>query len=170
MAQESLLKNRRTRGERKWEIPRSPVLLTPLVDMFTILLVFLLMSYSTGGQLMYMARNILMPESISREQLEPAVEVAVAKDRVYVDGRVVIEDLGRWYTEKKLLMPALYEVLKRKALKFKEMERQVPLFHFAGKITIQADRAIPFHVLKKILYTADRADFPHISLAVFQRD
>lgn len=151
-------------------VARSPVLLTPLVDMFTILLIFLLMSYSTGGQLMYMAQDILMPESLSQEQLEPAVEVAVATDRIYVDGEVIMDDLASWYTEKTLLMPVLYEVLKMKAVEFRKMEEKVPLFHFAGKITIQADRAIPFHVLKKVLYTADRADFPRISLAVFQRD
>ena len=149
---------------------RSPVLLTPLVDMFTILLIFLLMSYSTGGHLMYMAQDILMPESLSREQLEPAVEVAVATDRIYVDGEVVMDDLAVWYTEKKLLMPVLYEKLKFKSLEFKKMEEEIPLFHFAGKITIQADRAIPCHLLKKVLYTADRADFPRLSLAVFQRD
>ena len=149
---------------------RSPVLLTPLVDMFVILLIFLLLSYSTGGHLMYMARSVLMPESVSREQLEPAVEIAVATDRIYVDGEVIMDDLTEWYTEKKLLMPVLYENLKLKALKFKKMEEETPLFHFAGKVTIQADKALPFHVLKKVLYTADRADFPRISLAVYQRE
>jgi biopolymer transport protein ExbD len=170
MAQEPMVKMGRARRSKESFGGRSPVLLTPLVDMFTILLIFLLLSYSTGGHLMYMARNVLMPESVSREQLEPAVEVAVATDRIYVDGEVIMDDLDEWYTEKKLLMPILYENLKMKALKFKKMEEDVPLFHFAGKITIQADRALPFHVLKKVLYTADRADFPRISLAVYQRD
>ena len=170
MAQERMPRVNRTRRTEGWLAGRSPVLLTPLVDMFVILLVFLLMSYSTGGQLMYMAQTILMPESVSREQLEPAVEVAVATDRIYVDGEVVMDDLTEWYTEQKLLMPVLYENLKVKALRFKKMEQEVPLFHFAGKINVQADRAVPFHLLKKVLYTADRADFPRISLAVFQRD
>ncbi len=170
MAQEPMARILRARRAQGMLGGRSPVLLTPLVDMFTILLIFLLLSYSTGGHLMYMARNVLMPESVSREQLEPAVEIAVATDRVYVDGEVIMDDLAEWYTEKKLLMPVLYEDLKLKALKFKKMEEEVPLFHFAGKVTIQADRTLPFHVLKKVLYTADRADFPRISLAVYQRD
>ena len=170
MAQEPMAKIGRARRSQDTFGGQSPVLLTPLVDMFVILLIFLLLSYSTGGHLMYMARSVLMPESVSREQLEPAVEVAVATDRIYVDGEVIMDDLTEWYTEKKLLMPVLYENLKLKALKFKKMEEEVPLFHFAGKITIQADRALPFHVLKKVLYTADRADFPRISLAVYQRD
>jgi len=144
-------------------------MLTPLVDMFTILLIFLLMSYSTGGQLMYMAQNVLMPESISREKLEPAVEVAVATDKIYVDGEVIMEGLSDWYTGEKLLIPQLYESLKTKAMKLRKMEEKVPLFRFSGKVTVQADRAIPFRLLKKILYTADRADFPNISLAVFQK-
>ena len=170
MSQEQMVKIARARRSQEMLGGRSPVLLTPLVDMFVILLIFLLLSYSTGGHLTYMARSVLMPESVSREQLEPAVEVAVATDRIYVDGEVIMDDLTEWYTEKKLLMPILYENLKLKALKFKKMEEEVPLFHFAGKVTIQADRALPFHVLKKVLYTADRADFPRISLAVYQRD
>jgi biopolymer transport protein ExbD len=170
MPKETMIRVERTRRDRSAFSGRSPILLTPLVDMFTILLIFLLLSYSTGGQLMHMAQNILMPESLSREQLEPAVEVAVATDRIYVDGEVVMDDLAAWYTETKLLMPPLYENLKLKAVRFKKMEEQVPLYHFAGKITVQADRALPFHVLKKVLYTADRADFPRISLAVYQRE
>ena len=85
---------------------------------------------------MYMAQNVLMPESISREQLEPAVEVAVAADRIYVDGEVIINDLSEWYTGNKLMIPALYETLKTKALKLKRMEEKVPLFRFSGKLTI----------------------------------
>ena len=170
MAQEPMAKITRARRSQDMLGGRSPVLLTPLVDMFVILLIFLLLSYSTGGHLMYMAQSVLMPESLSREQLEPAVEIAVATDRIYVDGELIMDDLTEWYTEKKLLMPVLYENLKLKALKFKKMEEEVPLFHFAGKVTIQADRDLPFHVLKKVLYTADRADFPRISLAVYQRD
>ena len=153
----------RTPGQAK-------VLLTPIVNMSTILLIFLLMSYSTGGSLMYMAQNILMPESISREQLEPSVEVAVAKDRIYVDGEVVMDDLAPWYENDKLLMPILYESLKQRSMKYRQMEKQVPLFRFLGKITIQADREIPYRLLKKVLYTADRADFPSITLAVYQRE
>lgn len=170
MAQEPTAKIGRARRAQSMLGEQSPILLTPLVDMFTILLIFLLLSYSTGGQLMYMAQNVLMPESVSRDQLEPAVELAVATDRIYVDGEVIMDDLTEWYTNKKLLMPILYETLKMKAVKFKKMEQEVPLFHFAGKITIQADRALPFHVLKKVLYTADRADFSRISLAVYQRE
>jgi len=157
------------RVKRRRDPSETPVLLTPMVDMFTIMVVFLLINYSTGGQLMYMLQNILMPESISQDQLELSVEIAVAKDKVYVDGIVIMDSLNEWYSEKRLLIPTLYEQLKLRAEKFKKMEGKVPLLSFAGKATIQADREIPFYVLKKILYTVDRADFPNISLAVFQK-
>lgn len=155
--------------ERRKPSDQFPVLLTSMVDMFTLILVFLLISYSTGGQLMYMANDVVMPESTSQDQLELTVEVAVAKDKVYVDGVVVMDSLKDWYTEKALLIPGLYEHLKSRAAKLKKTQDQVPLMHFAGKATIQADKEIPFFVLKKILYTVDRADFPNMSLAVFQK-
>ena len=149
---------------------RAPIMLTPLVDIFTILLIFLLMSYSTGGQMTYMAQNIVMPESLSREQLDPGVEISVATDKIYVDGEVIMENFDEWYNTDKLLIPDLYANLKEKSRKYKNMEIEVPMFRFSGKATVQADKVIPFKFLKKILYTADRADFPNISLAVFQRD
>ncbi len=170
MIQESLFQNRPTKEKRSRDDSETTIKLTPLVDMFTILLMFLLMSYSTGGQLMYMAKEVIMPESLSREQLESSVEIAVATDRIYVDGQIIIEPLKNLYSEKNLLIPDLYSVLKEKSIKYKKMEEQVPLFRFSGKVTIQADRVIPYHLLKKVLYTADRADFSNISLAVFQRD
>ncbi len=159
------------RRQKRADLPgRTAITLTPLVDMFVIMLIFLLMSYSTGGHLVYMAQNILMPESVSRQQLEPAVEIAVALDRIYVDGQVIMDDLTEWHEGSSLLMPPLYEVLKKKAVEFRGMEKRVPLFRFTGKVTIQADKVIPFSFLKKVLYTADRANFPNISLAVFQRE
>jgi len=170
MIPESLFQDHRAKRKQRRPAGETTVKLTPLVDMFTILLMFLLMSYSTGGQLMYMAKEILMPESLSREQLESSVEIAVSTDRIYVDGQVIIEPLTNWYTKNELLMPDLYNSLKEKSLKYKEMEKQVPLFRFSGKVTIQADRVIPYRLLKKVIYTADRADFTNISLAVFQRD
>jgi len=170
MAQKRGIRNHRLSRQPDSGATRSPVMLTPLVDMFVIMLIFLLMSYSTGGHLMYMAQNILMPESLSREQLELGVEVAVGTDRIYVDGELIMDDLSGWYQEKKLLIPPLYENLKNKAVKYKKMEEKVPFYQFTGKITIQADRVIPFQFLKKVIYTADRADFPNISLAVFKSD
>ncbi len=155
--------------ERRKGSDQFPVLLTSMVDMFTLILVFLLISYSTGGQLMYMVNDVIMPESTSQDQLELTVEIAVAKDRIYVDGVPVMDSLKEWYSEKALLMPVLYEHLKLRAEKLKKTESTVPILHFAGKATIQADKEIPFFLLKKVLYTVDRADFPHMSLAVFQK-
>jgi len=146
-----------------------PVLLTSMVDMFTLILVFLLISYSTGGQLMYMVHEILMPESTSKDQLDVTVEVGVSTGKVYVDGLLVMDSLKEWYGKKEMLIPTLYEQLKLRAEELKKKADNSPLFNFNGKVTIQADREIPFFVMKKIFYTVDRADFPNMSLAVFQK-
>jgi len=70
------------------------MLLTSMVDMFTILLIFLLVNYSVGGQLMYMIEKIFMPKSISQDQLQLSVELAVAKDSIYLDGSVIMDSLA----------------------------------------------------------------------------
>jgi len=161
--------NNRVTRRRNDGLGGQPLLLTSMVDIFTNLLAFLIINFAVSGQLMHFMPDIFMPESFSRQSLEPTVEVAVSKDRIYVDGQVVIEDLTGWHEEPKLLIPALYENLKQKAAGYRKTEEQVPFFHFSGKVTIQADRAIPFQLLKKVLYTVDRADFAHISLAVLQK-
>ena len=64
--------------------------LTSLVDMLTILLVFLLKSFSVEGDLMSPAAGLRLPTSNSRDRAVPEVSVEVTRTEIRVDGRPVV--------------------------------------------------------------------------------
>src|SRR5438309_9299708 len=63
--------------------------LTSMVDMLTILVVFLLQTFSASGELLSVQKNIVLPEALNFRDLEQAPIIAVSKDAVTLDGRVV---------------------------------------------------------------------------------
>ena len=144
------------RGSR--EHPEPFVNLTPMVDVLSVLMFFLLSIYSGGGFLTVLPSGLTLPNSDVRTPLTRQVEVAVLKDKILVDRQPVADDPRTFAENEELLLPAL-----RKAL---------DVYQAGGtedaRVTIQADRATPFRLLKKVMYTVDQAGFRRQSLAVRQ--
>src|SRR3954468_2391666 len=65
--------------------------LTSMVDMLTILVVFLLQTFSASGELLTVSKNITLPEALNFRDLEQAPIIAVSKDSVTLDGRMVAD-------------------------------------------------------------------------------
>src|SRR6478735_1689513 len=63
--------------------------LTSMVDMLTILVVFLLQTFSASGELLTVQKNIVLPEAQNFKDLEQAPIIAVSKESVTLDGRMV---------------------------------------------------------------------------------
>src|SRR3954451_10152484 len=69
--------------------------LTSMVDMLTILVVFLLQTFSASGELLVVSKNIVLPEAINFKDLERAEVIGISRDSVTLGGRPVAnaEDL-----------------------------------------------------------------------------
>src|SRR5262249_5785317 len=65
--------------------------LTSMVDMLTILVVFLLQTFSASGELLVVSKNIVLPEATNFKDLERAPVIGVSKDSVTLDGRPVAD-------------------------------------------------------------------------------
>src|SRR5438445_11605148 len=65
--------------------------LTSMVDMLTILVVFLLQTFSASGELLVVSKNIVLPEASNFKDLERAPVIGVSKDSVTLDGRPVAD-------------------------------------------------------------------------------
>src|SRR3990167_10444148 len=70
---------------------------TPLVDMFVILVLFLIANFSATGELLSMSKDIQLPEAAHTEELTLAPVVQVSQQEVIVSGVVIgrVEDLTR---------------------------------------------------------------------------
>jgi biopolymer transport protein ExbD len=155
-------KHRRTR-------PKEMILqITSLVDVFTILLIFLLKTYSTGF-IMQIVESIKLPVSSAREELSPAVTVALNRQRLFVDGELLVADLSPYEKADDLLVQPLYTALKMQADRLKRVAAANPNVVFTGEVIIQSDRQVPFRLLKKVIYTAGQAEYVNQSMAVVRR-
>lgn len=142
------------RGRRRFDDPL--VNLTSMVDVLSVLMFFLLSIYSGGGYLTILPAGIQLPSSSVRTALTRQIEVAVLKDKIMVDREPVADDPLEVAAGQELLLPGLHAALAARG----SSEN--------ARITIEADRSIPFRLLKKIMFTVDQAGFQKQSLAVHQ--
>ncbi|WP_018274812.1 biopolymer transporter ExbD [Teredinibacter turnerae] len=138
--------------------------LVSLMDIFTILVFFLLVN-SSDVEVLQSNKDIKLPESIAEKKPEETLVVTVTIDALLVGGRKVA-DLAAIERDKASEITPLKEELeylaKRKPYADKEAEE-------AGRdVTIMGDKTIPYNLLKKIMTTCAKADYRNISLAVSQ--
>src|SRR3954467_6436084 len=66
------------------------LMLTSLVDMFTIIVIFLLMNFSANGEVLYMSKDIKLPDAYHGSMLERAPVISVSGDAVTFDGKMLL--------------------------------------------------------------------------------
>ncbi|MBI4816329.1 MAG: biopolymer transporter ExbD [Deltaproteobacteria bacterium] len=145
--------------------------ITPMLDMMTILLVFLLKNYSVQTSDINVA-NLVLPHSTTQLEVEEALQLIITKDAILVDqklvtrlenGDVASSDLAEGPGG--FLISPLYEALDARAQHFKQIEKYGGT-QFLGRIAIIADQTLPYSVLFRILYTCGRAEFGNFKLFV----
>jgi biopolymer transport protein ExbD len=140
--------------------------LVSLMDIFTILVFFLLVN-SGDVEVLQTDKSIKLPASFSEEIPEENLVVLVSATDVVVGGRSIgsVADLVASTHE---LFSPLQQELKYQA------ERAGPLTEknqLAGRpVTIMADQKIPYVLLKKIMATCAAAEYRDISLAVTKKE
>ena len=139
--------------------------LTPLMDVFTIL-VFFLLFHSSGGDILQTPKQVKLPDSVVETKPRETVVIMVSPEVVLVQGEAVI-------TTSELLEDRIVTVHEVKE-RLEELERNIigiSTKTVAGskEITLLADKTIPFKVLKKIMSTCTGSGYERISLAVIQK-
>lgn len=161
--------------------------LTAMVDMFTVLVVFLLQNYATTNQILPLEDSVALPKAASVKELKPSNVIVVSNDGVRVNNANIatfelvksaedwmipglkekIEQLIREGEEKKKTLGAqLRQAVSDAKQTQGPSEDEVDDFR---KITIQADKAIDFLSVKKVMYTATEAGIYEINFAVIKR-
>lgn len=142
--------------------------LTSMMDMFTIILVFLLKAYTSEGQLIQPSDTLSLPKSTLKTPLETALNLVVSQDMILVNDKPVIlmEEVVK---QNNFLIAPLQAELRRHANEAKRMEAQFEM-PFTGKIVIQGDREIQYKDLVKVMATCGMSDYPNMRLVVYQKD
>ena len=158
---------------RKRRSTEGPVLarlqLTSLIDIFTVLLLFLLKSVVVGGTVVSPFPGVTLPPSSSTAAFKESPVVVVTKSQVVVDGAAVCptSDVAQ---STDLKVAALETALAAVRQKTELLAQQAGSARkFEGRLILQADETIPFHVLQKVMYTSQTVGFYDITLAVIQK-
>ena len=129
--------------------------LTSLVDMMTILVVFLLVNFSVEGDLITPAAGVRLPASTSRQQARPQLGVEVSERGVSVDG-VTVATLSELQAEDEMTIDPLAAAL----------ASRIAAADTLPALTIQCDRQIEFQILKRVVHTCSRAGARSFELLV----
>ncbi|MCH8504982.1 MAG: biopolymer transporter ExbD [Ectothiorhodospiraceae bacterium] len=136
--------------------------LVALMDIFTILVFFLLVN-SSDVQEIASSRMVELPDSVVDARPRETVMVTVSEQNILLNDRVVASTGTAAGTE--LVIEPLREALEQYAAR---SGLQRPASEDLGEITIMGDRRIPFTVLRKVMATCTEAGFSRVSLAVMQ--
>lgn len=141
--------------------------LTSMMDMFTIILVFLLKSYSTEGSLIQPSDFLTLPTSTIEQSPEVALDVVISKEWVMVN-HDPIEKVSNILAQESLIIKSLQEKLAVYSREAKRMEETFGT-KFSGKVTIQGDKNISYRLLVKVMATCGRSDYPNMRLVVYKK-
>ncbi|MBN1306870.1 MAG: biopolymer transporter ExbD, partial [Chitinispirillaceae bacterium] len=136
--------------------------LTSLVDVMTILLVFLIKSFSTEGYIITPAKDLHLPISTSEMPPSPRCAVEITRKAVLADGQV-IETLDRIAAGDSLLVSPLFDWMKLQRAKCTDSLRP-------PEVMIQCDREVEFAIVKKVMFTCSKAGFADYSVLVLQEE
>lgn len=164
----------RFKSKRRARAQTPQLQITSLLDIMTVLLFFLLKSFGTTPEL-NISKNLELPKSVSTRPAVYALNIAVSKNEISVDGESIIALQGISKETKRLpqavfrrdpdLIAPLFELLAKKRSYAAKLAKRDPLIKFKGDCIIQADQDTPFHIIKKVLYTAGQAGYLMLNVA-----
>jgi len=139
--------------------------LTSLMDVFTILVFFLLVN-SGSVELVEAPRDVKLPESFEESKPRETVVIAVSPETVMVQGKIVgiVPDI----LEDK---EASLEPLAARLAELKEtiIGPATATVADSQEVTILADKSVPFIVVRKVMSACTGEGYENVSLAVIQK-
>jgi biopolymer transport protein ExbD len=139
--------------------------LVSLMDVFTILVFFLLVN-SSSSDVMEPPRQIKLPDSIVETKPRETVIVMITPEQVLVQGYPVVATQDIIDSK----APVIAEVKERLlAQQKKVIGISTKTVAESKEVTVLAHRTVPFHLMKKVMASCTSAGYGKISLAVIQK-
>lgn len=137
-----------------------------LMDIFTLLVFFLLVNVSSDTSLPN-AKSIKLPESVAENKPKETLILIVGAQDIVLGGRKVAEVASVISSKSEIIFALKAELeLQARMLVKKTNPDGTPV---NGEITIMGDKEIPYRLLKKIMVTCTQAQYGNIKLAVTQK-
>ncbi len=134
--------------------------LVALIDIFTILIFFLMSS--TGIETLTNAAAVKLPQSTAEKAPRQTIVVAVTDTDIMVDGRRVagVAEVNAQQGDLIAGLKAELDLLASRQVLGEDKDGS------SKAVTILGDKSIPYSLLRKVMYTSARANFVEIAFAV----
>jgi biopolymer transport protein TolR len=139
--------------------------LVPMIDMLVILVVYMLI-HTADYEILPNTKNISIPQSVSESRPHESTVMMVTKDMIFVDGQptVSVADVDNGSSDAvSKLQAVLTAQTRRKTLAGSDDPKN-------REVTVMADKALPYSLLKRIMSAAAAADVGKLSLAVIEKE
>ncbi|MGD8568688.1 MAG: biopolymer transporter ExbD [Gammaproteobacteria bacterium] len=139
--------------------------LTSLMDVFTILVFFLLVN-SSNSQVLDPPKKITLPSSVVETKPKETAVIMVSQDTIMVQGEPVItvEDVIKSKKDAILEISNKLEEIKKNVIGI-----STKAISESRQVTILSHKTVPFKVLRKVMSSCTFAGYEKISLAVIQK-
>ena len=139
-----------------------PLSLVPMIDILTIIVVYLLV-HAADAELLSNPRNVSMPMSVSELKPREATVITVARDMLYVNGEEVVS-VAEVAASTEPVVERLRVKLRKQAKSLRGSSAE------EREITVIADKSLMYPVLRRIVASCSAAEYTKVSLAVVERE
>jgi biopolymer transport protein ExbD len=154
----SFLKNRFEQADEPVFRPQ----LTSLVDVMTILLVFLIKNFSVEGILITPSQDLILPVSSSEKEAQVRSTIEITRNVIVSEGHEIITIEKIMRTDSMLITPVFDWM---KAVRSRNQNSNT-----TSSLLIQCDREVEFSVIKKVMFSCSKAGFTDFSVLVIQEE
>lgn len=138
--------------------------LTSLMDVFTILVFFLLVN-SGQSEILDTPKEVQLPESIVETRPEETVVIFVSPQEIVVQGEPVVSMADVLATQGSIDAISARLAILQGAI----IGRSTATVAASQEVTVLADKSIPFDIIRRVLSTCTGQGYTNVSLAVMQK-
>jgi biopolymer transport protein ExbD len=162
------------RTKRKMGIPDLNI--TALLDMFTMLLIFLLINFSSATTVSIKTSGFIdFPKSNSEKTPVEVLTIVADQYNIIVDGKIVTRHSKGVVSPSEMddtgfeIVP-LYEALVKYSDRTKFIASKNKTIKSEGKVILQMDKDLPFSLLRQIMYTAGQAEYNEFKFIALKKN
>ncbi|HVR60819.1 MAG TPA: biopolymer transporter ExbD [Polyangia bacterium] len=148
--------------------------ITPMMDMMTIILVFLLKSFSSTTSTITFDSNLQVPKSMTQLKPKEAVVVTITKKVILVEGDAVapinfgkVDPAVKRDGENGYFITPLVDILEKHARREKRVA-ELTGQKFEAQLMLVADQTTPYRLLTEIIYSCGQAGYANYRLLVLK--
>jgi biopolymer transport protein ExbD len=157
----------RRKRTNQFAIPKLQI--TAMMDMFTIILIFLLFSFSDRPETMTIDKDLELPESQSKMDYRETIKLVLSPKNLKLENKVIarlengqIIGLHPDKVEESVLYKELRQYRAKNDIPATGEKREAPILFLC-------DKRVPFKTINRIVKTAGLAGFPDFQFAVLKK-